>query len=193
MQCLFNLYHKNKTIMYSISKFCAQIQPTIFLRISQLQTNGFQRLNTCKILSVHKPYQSRLMCSSLLRAVRVNTFESERRYSTVIAQKTPAKKKMARLTEQERSELLQPLLAAGWSLVDNRDAIYKEYLFSDFNAAFSFMSGVALLAEKLNHHPEWFNVYNKVQVTLSTHDVGGLSAKDIRVAKYMEEQAKRLL
>ncbi|XP_019847583.2 pterin-4-alpha-carbinolamine dehydratase isoform X2 [Bactrocera dorsalis] len=178
--------------MYSISKFCAQIQPTRFFRISQLQTNELQRLHT---LAVYWPYQSRqqrLICS-LQRAVRVNTFESERRYSTVIAQKTPAKKKMAKLTEQERSELLQPLLAAGWSLVDNRDAIYKEYLFSDFNAAFSFMSGVALLAEKLNHHPEWFNVYNKVQVTLSTHDVGGLSAKDIRVAKYMEEQAKRLL
>uniref|UniRef100_A0A034WDT9 4a-hydroxytetrahydrobiopterin dehydratase n=2 Tax=Endopterygota TaxID=33392 RepID=A0A034WDT9_BACDO len=179
--------------MYSISKFCAQIQPTRFFRISQLQTNELQRLHT---LAVYWPYQSRqqgLICSSLQRAVRVNTFESERRYSTVIAQKTPAKKKMAKLTEQERSELLQPLLAAGWSLVDNRDAIYKEYLFRDFNAAFSFMSGVALLAEKLNHHPEWFNVYNKVQVTLSTHDVGGLSAKDIRVAKYMEEQAKRLL
>ncbi|XP_036324642.1 pterin-4-alpha-carbinolamine dehydratase-like isoform X3 [Rhagoletis pomonella] len=100
---------------------------------------------------------------------------------------------MTKLTEQERSELLQPLLDAGWSLVNGRDAIYKEYLFKDFNAAFSFMSGVALLAEKLNHHPEWFNVYNKVQVTMSTHDVGGLSAKDIRVAKYMEEQAKRLI
>ncbi|XP_050326189.1 pterin-4-alpha-carbinolamine dehydratase isoform X1 [Bactrocera neohumeralis] len=182
--------------MYNISKFCAQIQPTRFLRISQLQTNELHRLSICNILAVYWPYQSRqqrLMCSSLQRAVRVNTFESERQYSTVIAQKTPAKKKMAKLTEQERSELLQPLLAAGWSLVDNRDAIYKEYLFSDFNAAFSFMSGVALLAEKLNHHPEWFNVYNKVQVTLSTHDVAGLSAKDIRVAKYMEEQAKRLL
>lgn len=77
--------------------------------------------------------------------------------------------------------------------MDNRDAIYKEFLFNDFNTAFGFMTGVALLAEKLNHHPEWFNVYNKVQVTMSTHDVGGLSSKDIRMAKYMEEQAKRLL
>nr|XP_036212841.1 pterin-4-alpha-carbinolamine dehydratase isoform X4 [Bactrocera oleae] len=181
--------------MYSISKFCAQIQPAKFLRISELQINELQRLNICNISTAYCYYQCRqqhLMCS-LPKAVRANTFESKRRYSTVIAQKTIAKKKMAKLTEQERSELLQPILAAGWSLVDNRDAIYKEFLFSDFNAAFSFMSGVALLAEKLNHHPEWFNVYNKVQVTLSTHDVGGLSAKDIRVAKYMEEQAKRLL
>lgn len=88
---------------------------------------------------------------------------------------------------------MQPLLNAGWSMVNGRDAIYKEYLFKDFNQSFSFMSGVALLAEKMNHHPEWFNVYNKVQVTMSTHDVGGLSAKDIRMAKYMEEQAKRFL
>lgn len=78
-------------------------------------------------------------------------------------------------------------------MVNGRDAIYKEYLFSDFNQAFSFMAGVALLAEKINHHPEWFNVYNKVQVTMSTHDVAGLSAKDIRMAKYMEQQSKRFL
>ncbi|XP_011184709.1 pterin-4-alpha-carbinolamine dehydratase isoform X2 [Zeugodacus cucurbitae] len=181
--------------MYSIIKSGAQIQPTKYFRITQLVINELQRLNISNDSSAYCPFlgrQHRLLCS-LPRAVRANTFESERRYSTVIAQKTLTKKKMAKLTEQERSELLQPILNAGWSLVDNRDAIYKEFLFSDFNAAFSFMSGVALLAEKLNHHPEWFNVYNKVQVTLSTHDVGGLSAKDIRVAKYMEEQAKRLI
>ncbi|XP_017472953.1 PREDICTED: pterin-4-alpha-carbinolamine dehydratase isoform X1 [Rhagoletis zephyria] len=144
----------------------------------------------CTYLSRHH----QLSCSSIPKAVQAGSFVSYRQYSTVIAQKqVAAKKKMTKLTEQERSELLQPLLDAGWSLVNGRDAIYKEYLFKDFNAAFSFMSGVALLAEKLNHHPEWFNVYNKVQVTMSTHDVGGLSAKDIRVAKYMEEQAKRLI
>ncbi|XP_037956432.1 pterin-4-alpha-carbinolamine dehydratase-like [Teleopsis dalmanni] len=103
------------------------------------------------------------------------------------------KKKMAKLSESERIELLQPLINAGWSLVNGRDAIYKEYLFKDFNQAFSFMSGVALLAEKLNHHPEWFNVYNKVQITMSTHDVGGLSLKDIKVANYMEEQSKNFI
>lgn len=98
----------------------------------------------------------------------------------------------AKLTEQERAEKLQPLLDAGWTLVEGRDAIYKEYLLKDFNQAFSFMTGVALLAEKMNHHPEWFNCYNKVQVTLSTHDVGGLSSQDIRMATYFEAQAKLL-
>lgn len=98
----------------------------------------------------------------------------------------------AKLTEQERAEKLQPLLDAGWCLVEGRDAIYKEFLFKDFNQAFSFMTGVALLAEKMNHHPEWFNVYNKLQVTLSTHDVGGLSSQDIRMATYLETQSKLL-
>ncbi|XP_064536302.1 pterin-4-alpha-carbinolamine dehydratase isoform X2 [Drosophila montana] len=106
---------------------------------------------------------------------------------------SPKKPKMvAKLTERERAEKLQPLLDAGWCLVEGRDAIYKEFLLKDFNQAFSFMTGVALLAEKMNHHPEWFNVYNKLQVTLSTHDVGGLSNQDIRMATYLEAQAKLL-
>ncbi|CAD7085051.1 unnamed protein product [Hermetia illucens] len=104
---------------------------------------------------------------------------------------TLQRKKMPKLTEQERAEQLQPLLSAGWSMVEGRDAIYKEFLFKDFNQAFGFMTSVALLAEKMDHHPEWFNVYNKVQVTMSTHDVGGLSGKDIRVANFMEELKKR--
>lgn len=89
--------------------------------------------------------------------------------------------------------MLPPLLNSGWSMVNGRDAIYKEFMFRDFNEAFSFMSGVALLAEKMNHHPEWFNVYNKVQVTMSTHDVGGLSERDIRVATYMDNRAKMFM
>ncbi|KAH8419120.1 hypothetical protein KR222_005599, partial [Zaprionus bogoriensis] len=107
--------------------------------------------------------------------------------------KQQAKRKMvAKLTEQERAEKLQPLLDAGWTLVEGRDAIHKEFMLKDFNQAFSFMTGVALLAEKMNHHPEWFNVYNKLQVTLSTHDVGGLSSQDIRMANHFEAQAKSL-
>ena len=78
----------------------------------------------------------------------------------------------AKLNEQERIDQLKPLLGNDWSMVENRDAIYKEYLFTNFNEAFGFMTRVALLADKMDHHPEWFNVYNKVQVTLSTHDVG---------------------
>ncbi|KAH8267950.1 hypothetical protein KR026_011677 [Drosophila bipectinata] len=106
---------------------------------------------------------------------------------------TSKKRKMVvRLNEQERAEKLQPLLDAGWTLVEGRDAIFKQFVLKDFNQAFSFMTGVALLAEKINHHPEWFNCYNKVEVTLSTHDVGGLSSQDIRMATYLETQANLL-
>ncbi|KAG5669698.1 hypothetical protein PVAND_017580 [Polypedilum vanderplanki] len=97
------------------------------------------------------------------------------------------KTKMAKLTEQERAELLEPLLKTGWSMVKGRDAIYKEFMFKNFNEAFGFMSRVALLADKMDHHPEWFNVYNKVQVTMSTHDCGGLSTRDIKVATFMND------
>uniref|UniRef100_A0A0K8TQW2 4a-hydroxytetrahydrobiopterin dehydratase n=1 Tax=Tabanus bromius TaxID=304241 RepID=A0A0K8TQW2_TABBR len=98
---------------------------------------------------------------------------------------------MAKLTAEERNEQVKPLLDAGWSMVNGRDALYKEFIFENFNQAFSFMTAVALLAEKMNHHPEWFNVYNKVQVTMSTHDVGGLSAKDVKAANFMDETFKR--
>ncbi|XP_052847628.1 pterin-4-alpha-carbinolamine dehydratase [Drosophila gunungcola] len=106
---------------------------------------------------------------------------------------TSKKRKMVvRLNEQERAEKLQPLLEAGWTLVEGRDAIFKQFILKDFNQAFSFMTGVALLAEKINHHPEWFNCYNKVDVTLSTHDVGGLSSQDIRMANHLETAANLL-
>lgn len=75
----------------------------------------------------------------------------------------------------------------GWSLSEGRDAIEKHYKFKDFNQAFSFMTSVALRAEKMDHHPEWFNVYNRVEVTLSTHDAGGITAKDIELAKFMDQ------
>lgn len=92
-----------------------------------------------------------------------------------------------KLNEQERTELLNPLFTNGWKMVEGRDAINKEFIFKNFNEAFGFMTRVALLADKMDHHPEWFNVYNKVQVTMSTHDCGGLSAKDIKVATFMDE------
>lgn len=76
-------------------------------------------------------------------------------------------------------------------MVEGRDAIYKEFLFANFNEAFGFMTRVALLADKKDHHPEWFNVYNKVQVTMSTHDCGGLSKKDINLAQFMNEITKK--
>ncbi len=76
-----------------------------------------------------------------------------------------------------------------WRKVPGRDAIARKFAFKDFNAAFAFMTRAALLAEKMDHHPEWFNVYNKVDVTLSTHDAGGVTQKDIAMAKAMDGYA----
>ena len=78
------------------------------------------------------------------------------------------------------------LLAKGWSRVANRDAIQKKFTFADFNEAFGFMTRIALKADAMNHHPEWFNVYNSVDITLSTHDVGGLSDLDVKLASFIE-------
>jgi 4a-hydroxytetrahydrobiopterin dehydratase len=74
----------------------------------------------------------------------------------------------------------------GWSDTEDRDAIQKTFTFKSFNQAFSFMTRVAMEAEKANHHPEWFNVYNRVDVTLRTHDAGGITEKDIKLAQFME-------
>ena len=78
----------------------------------------------------------------------------------------------------------------GWSEVPGRDAIAKSFKFADFNAAFAFMARVALKAEKMDHHPEWFNVYNKVDIVLSTHDVGGLTKRDIELAAFADAAAR---
>jgi 4a-hydroxytetrahydrobiopterin dehydratase len=77
----------------------------------------------------------------------------------------------------------------GWSEVNGRDAITKKFVFADFNQAFGFMTRAALVAEKLDHHPEWFNVYKNVDVTLSTHDAGGLTDLDIKLAEMMDKLA----
>lgn len=90
----------------------------------------------------------------------------------------------AKLTGAARDASLAGL--SGWTMVDGRDAIAKTFRFKDFNAAFGFMSRVALLAEKMDHHPEWFNVYDRVEVTLSTHDAGGLTELDVRMAAFMD-------
>jgi len=73
-----------------------------------------------------------------------------------------------------------------WALVEGRDAITRTFQFADFNAAFGFMSRTALKAEAMNHHPEWFNVWNRVEVTLSTHDAGGLTVLDMELAAFMD-------
>ena len=74
----------------------------------------------------------------------------------------------------------------GWELVEGREAIAKTFTFADFNAAFGFMTRAALKAEAMDHHPEWFNVWNKVDVTLSTHDAGGLTELDMELAAFMD-------
>ena len=78
----------------------------------------------------------------------------------------------------------------GWAAVEGgRDAIHRTYKFPDFNAAFGFMTRVALMADKLDHHPEWSNVYNRVEVTLTTHDAGGVTALDVQLARFMDAAA----
>jgi 4a-hydroxytetrahydrobiopterin dehydratase len=92
-----------------------------------------------------------------------------------------------KLSEAERAAALKKL--AGWKPVDGRDAITRTFTFKDFNEAFGFMTRAALIAEKMNHHPEWSNVYKTVEVTLSTHEAGGLTERDIRLAEAMDRLA----
>lgn len=97
---------------------------------------------------------------------------------------------------QERANAVSELCEQGpfsWQEVEGRDAITKSFDFHDFSQAWSFMSRGALVAEKMDHHPEWFNVYNHVQVTLTTHDTGGVSQNDIDMAKSMDSFAHELL
>jgi 4a-hydroxytetrahydrobiopterin dehydratase len=89
-----------------------------------------------------------------------------------------------KLTPEDRKAGLAKL--DGWTDVPGRDAIAKTFVFKDFNAAFGFMARVALVAEKLDHHPEWSNVYKTVEVTLATHDAGGVTALDLKLAQAME-------
>jgi 4a-hydroxytetrahydrobiopterin dehydratase len=92
-----------------------------------------------------------------------------------------------KLTGDARKAALAKL--SGWSEVQGRDAITRKFEFRNFNEAFGFMSRAALMAEKLNHHPEWSNVYKTVEVTLSTHDAGGLTELDIKLAEAMNRFA----
>jgi 4a-hydroxytetrahydrobiopterin dehydratase len=92
-----------------------------------------------------------------------------------------------KLTPEARRAALTKL--PGWRDVAGRDAIAKTFTFKDFNAAFAFMTRVALLAEKIDHHPEWSNVYKTVDVTLASHDAGGVTERDIRMAEAMEKFA----
>lgn len=94
---------------------------------------------------------------------------------------------MKTLTDEERTSLAADL--PHWALVTGRDALERTFRFKDFNAAWGFMARVALLAEKLDHHPEWSNVYNRVTIVLTTHDAGGLSARDLALARAIDAVA----
>ena len=94
---------------------------------------------------------------------------------------------IAKLTAEQRKPAFDRL--SGWTMVEGRDAIAKRFQFKDFNQAFGWMARVALVAEKMDHHPEWFNVYRTVDVTLSTHDAGGLTQNDIDLATAMDAMA----
>ena len=91
-----------------------------------------------------------------------------------------------KLTQIERNDELLSLLNNDWKIVDNRDAIFKKFKFKSFIQAFSWMTSVAIIAEKMDHHPEWTNVYNTVEVTLTTHSVGGLTKLDLTLARKMD-------
>ena len=92
-----------------------------------------------------------------------------------------------RLTTDARSAALSEL--TGWNLAEPRDAISRRFVFSDFTAAFAFMTQVALVAEKMDHHPEWSNVYRTVDITLTTHDAGGLTELDVALARSIDRIA----
>ena len=94
---------------------------------------------------------------------------------------------MKKIASVEREKKLEPFLSTGWSYIDERDAIKKTFIFSNFIEAFGWMTKAAIIAEKFNHHPEWFNVYKTVDVTLTTHDVNGLSNLDLELAAKLDE------
>jgi len=91
------------------------------------------------------------------------------------------------LSAEDRKDAMADL--PDWQPVDGRDAIWRSVKFKDFNQAWGFMNRVALVAEQMNHHPEWFNVYNRVDITLSTHDAGGLTKLDVTLAKAIDRMA----
>lgn len=95
---------------------------------------------------------------------------------------------MERLDDEARTLALNML--PDWKALDERDAIKRSFRFADFNAAFAFMTRLALYAERHDHHPEWFNVYNRVEITLSTHDAGGVSQRDIDFAHFADTVAR---
>ena len=95
---------------------------------------------------------------------------------------------LTKLESKERNKFLKSL--KDWKKTRGRDSIEKNYTFKDFTSAFSWMTKIALIAEKMDHHPEWFNVYSTVEVTLSTHDAGGVTNLDLDMAREMNQKSK---
>ncbi|CAB3718636.1 4a-hydroxytetrahydrobiopterin dehydratase [Trinickia soli] len=95
-----------------------------------------------------------------------------------------------KLTSEERSTQLAGL--AGWQAVTGRDAIHRQFRFADFNEAFGFMTRVAIKAQEMNHHPEWFNVYQTVDITLTTHEAHGVTERDVALAHFIDAAAKTM-
>lgn len=95
-----------------------------------------------------------------------------------------------KLTSEERATQVAQL--HGWQAVTGRDAIHRQFKFGDFNEAFGFMTRVAIKAQEMNHHPEWFNVYHTVDITLTTHDANGVTERDIALARFIDDVAKTM-
>ena len=93
-----------------------------------------------------------------------------------------------KISVKQRNESLKKL--DGWKKTRGKDSVEKDFIFKDFQSAFSWMTKIAFVAEKMDHHPEWFNVYNKVHVTLTTHDAGGITQLDIDLANTMNKTSK---
>ena len=102
-----------------------------------------------------------------------------------------SKRCLSVLTGTDRVDNLKKL-HSDWTPVEGRDAIQRKVQFDNFVDAWTFMSGVAVVAEKMNHHPEWFNVYNNVDITLSTHDAGGLTSNDIQLAQTIDKLSSKI-
>ena len=96
---------------------------------------------------------------------------------------------VTKLTAEERKNKLAAL--PGWEASIGRDALQKSFKFEDFNAAFGFMTRVAIKAQEMNHHPEWFNVYNRVEITLSTHEADGVTQRDVDLAHFIDAVATK--
>ncbi|CAK5089980.1 unnamed protein product [Meloidogyne enterolobii] len=134
----------------------------------------------------HKTFSQKLIDTTTTTSKHFLSFTAQQNNNTKTTKNMSCGSPL--LTSEQRSNLLQPLIKEkGWKITPGRDAIQKEFKFEDFNEAFGFMTRIALKADKMNHHPEWFNVYNKVDITLSSHDVKGISERDVKLATFIEK------